>query len=109
MLYQLSYVRLEGAHDTTGPRVLRNGSSEGCPNGCLLTTICMKSDVRRAATARRSQEVSALGFTQLTRREEGQTMAEYAVILGVITPVLLLLFARCPTRSSPGSRLSSAS
>jgi Flp pilus assembly pilin Flp len=26
------------------------------------------------------------------RREAGQTMAEYAVILGVITPVLVLLF-----------------
>jgi Flp pilus assembly pilin Flp len=39
------------------------------------------------------QEVSALGFKQLTRREDGQTMAEYAVVLGVITPVLVLLFA----------------
>ena len=29
---------------------------------------------------------------QAIRREEGQTMAEYAVILGVITPVLVLLF-----------------
>jgi len=39
------------------------------------------------------QEVSALGYRQLTGREDGQTMAEYAVILGVITPVLVLLFA----------------
>jgi Flp pilus assembly pilin Flp len=30
---------------------------------------------------------------QAIRREEGQTMAEYAVVLGVITPVLVLLFA----------------
>ena len=30
---------------------------------------------------------------QSIRREEGQTMAEYAVVLGVITPVLVLLFA----------------
>ena len=29
---------------------------------------------------------------QAIRRETGQTMAEYAVILGVITPVLVLLF-----------------
>ena len=34
-----------------------------------------------------------MGYRQLTRREDGQTMAEYAVILGVITPVLVLLFA----------------
>jgi Flp pilus assembly pilin Flp len=39
------------------------------------------------------QEVSALGSKQLTRRDEGQTMAEYAVVIGVITPVLVLLFA----------------
>jgi Flp pilus assembly pilin Flp len=29
---------------------------------------------------------------QAIRREAGQTMTEYAVVLGVITPVLLLLF-----------------
>jgi Flp pilus assembly pilin Flp len=29
---------------------------------------------------------------QAIRREAGQTMAEYAVVLGVITPVLVLLF-----------------
>jgi Flp pilus assembly pilin Flp len=34
-----------------------------------------------------------LGFKQLSRGAEGQTMAEYAVILGVITPVLVLLLA----------------
>ena len=34
-----------------------------------------------------------MGFKQLTRRDEGQTMAEYAVVIGVITPVLVLLFA----------------
>ena len=34
-----------------------------------------------------------MGFTQLRRCEEGQTMAEYAVVIGVITPVLVLLFA----------------
>jgi Flp pilus assembly pilin Flp len=34
-----------------------------------------------------------LGFKQLRRCEEGQTMAEYAVVIGVITPVLVLLFA----------------
>jgi Flp pilus assembly pilin Flp len=39
------------------------------------------------------QEVSALGFKQLMRRDEGQTMTEYAVVIGVITPVLVLMFA----------------
>jgi Flp pilus assembly pilin Flp len=34
-----------------------------------------------------------LSVTQLRRGEEGQTMAEYAVVIGVITPVLVLLFA----------------
>jgi Flp pilus assembly pilin Flp len=34
-----------------------------------------------------------LGFEQLRRRDEGQTMAEYAVVIGVITPVLVLTFA----------------
>jgi Flp pilus assembly pilin Flp len=28
-----------------------------------------------------------------TRRDEAQTMAEYAVILGVITPAIILAFA----------------
>ena len=39
------------------------------------------------------QEVPAVGFQQLTRRQEGQTMAEYAVVIGVITPVLVLMLA----------------
>jgi hypothetical protein len=34
----------------------------------------------------------AVTVRQAIRREAGQTMAEYAVVLGVITPVLLLLF-----------------
>ena len=34
-----------------------------------------------------------MGFTQLTRREDGQTMAEYAVVLAVITPALVLVLA----------------
>ena len=34
-----------------------------------------------------------MGLTQLRRCEEGQTMAEYAVVIGVITPVLVVLFA----------------
>ena len=33
-----------------------------------------------------------MGFKQL-RRCEGQTMTEYAVVIGVITPVLVVLFA----------------
>ena len=39
------------------------------------------------------QEVSALGSILLTRRDEGQTMAEYAVVPAVITPALILAFA----------------
>jgi len=38
-------------------------------------------------------EVSVLGYRQLTRHDDGQTMTEYAVVLGVITPVLVLVFA----------------
>jgi Flp pilus assembly pilin Flp len=34
-----------------------------------------------------------LGYGQLKRRDDGQTMTEYAVVLGVITPVLVLVFA----------------
>jgi Flp pilus assembly pilin Flp len=30
---------------------------------------------------------------RMGRREEGQTMAEYAVVIGVITPFLVLTFA----------------
>jgi Flp pilus assembly pilin Flp len=39
------------------------------------------------------QEVAALGFKQPRRCEEGQTMAEYAIVIAVITPALVLLFA----------------
>ena len=31
--------------------------------------------------------------TEIVSREDGQTMAEYAVILGVITPLLVLALA----------------
>jgi Flp pilus assembly pilin Flp len=34
-----------------------------------------------------------LGLKQLMRREDGQTMSEYAVVLAVITPVLVLALA----------------
>ena len=34
-----------------------------------------------------------MGSILLTRRDEGQTMAEYAVVLAVITPALILAFA----------------
>jgi Flp pilus assembly pilin Flp len=34
-----------------------------------------------------------LSPTQLRRREEGQTMAEYAVVLAVITPAIIIAFA----------------
>jgi Flp pilus assembly pilin Flp len=34
-----------------------------------------------------------MGYRQLMHREDGQTMAEYAVVLAVITPALILMFA----------------
>jgi Flp pilus assembly pilin Flp len=34
-----------------------------------------------------------VGSIPLTHREDGQTMAEYAVVLAVITPALILVFA----------------
>jgi len=40
-----------------------------------------------------AQEVLALTRLRLLRREEGQTMAEYAVVIGVITPIIVLAFA----------------
>jgi len=50
-----------------------------------------RSDERLAAT-RPSGGGVRLPRTHSRRRQQGQTMAEYAVILGVITPVLVLLF-----------------
>ena len=49
--------------------------------------------MRRAATTRPVSRRYRLSFKQLRRSDEGQTMAEYAVVIGVITPVLVLLFA----------------
>jgi Flp pilus assembly pilin Flp len=54
------------------------------------------SEIGRAACGHHPPgllEVSAMGFRQLTRRDDGQTMAEYAVVLGVITPALVIVFA----------------
>jgi Flp pilus assembly pilin Flp len=34
-----------------------------------------------------------MGAVSLLRREDGQTMAEYAVVLAVITPVIVASFA----------------
>jgi Flp pilus assembly pilin Flp len=39
------------------------------------------------------QEVLALTRFRPLRREDGQTMAEYAVVIGVITPIIVLAFA----------------
>jgi Flp pilus assembly pilin Flp len=38
----------------------------------------------------RRADFSVMAFS---RREEGQTMAEYVVVLAVITPIVLLAFA----------------
>jgi Flp pilus assembly pilin Flp len=52
----------------------------------------------RATIDERCAASTVSGGVRVTRfairsREEGQTMTEYAVILGVITPVILLAFA----------------
>jgi Flp pilus assembly pilin Flp len=91
MLYQLSYVRL--APLTIPPGRAANGSSEGWPPARLLTTIRANRTCGVRPPPARSAGGIALGFKQLRRCEEGQTMAEYAVVIGVITPVLVLLFA----------------
>jgi Flp pilus assembly pilin Flp len=43
-------------------------------------------------SAGRGADLSAM-TPSCWRREEAQTMAEYAVILGVITPIVVLAFA----------------
>jgi Flp pilus assembly pilin Flp len=48
---------------------------------------------RRAVCGPAVQEVLALTRFRLLRREDGQTMAEYAVVIGVITPIIVLAFA----------------
>ncbi len=40
-----------------------------------------------------ASDMPACGRLFRWRREEAQTMAEYAVILGVITPIVILAFA----------------
>jgi Flp pilus assembly pilin Flp len=49
-----------------------------------------KIDERHAARAVQEVPVTRL---RITSREEGQTMAEYAVVLGIITPILVLALA----------------
>ena len=90
MLYQLSYVRLRA---TLPPAGRGNDSSQAWPRAGFRPTKGANPDVRLAATTRLLQEVSALGSIPLTRREEGQTMTEYAVVLAIITPALILVFA----------------
>jgi Flp pilus assembly pilin Flp len=91
MLYQLSYVRL--TRPTIPPVQGANDSSEGSSSARLLTTIQANRTRGVRPPPARSAGGSALSFRQLRRGEEGQTMAEYAVVIGVITPVLVLLFA----------------
>jgi Flp pilus assembly pilin Flp len=91
MLYQLSYVRLTPL--TIPPERSANGSSEGWPTQRLRTTIRANRTRGVRPPPARSAGGIALGFEQLRRGDEGQTMAEYAVVIGVITPVLVLLFA----------------
>jgi Flp pilus assembly pilin Flp len=91
MLYQLSYVRLGfSRYHRAGPLMAhrRDGRRRGDRR--------RYEQIGRAGCSHHplgQQEVPALGFTQLRRCEEGQTMAEYAVVIGVITPILVLLFA----------------
>jgi Flp pilus assembly pilin Flp len=53
----------------------------------------MRPESERRVRPRPFMEVSALTDIRMRRRQEGQTMAEYAVVLGVITPFLVLAFA----------------
>ena len=85
MLYQLSYVRVRATTIPPAP-VAANGSSEGCPNGVPSDDDSEQIGRAAAAATRRLAGGVCLGLRQATRREEGQTMTEYAVVLGVITP-----------------------
>jgi Flp pilus assembly pilin Flp len=94
MLYQLSYVRAP-VNDTTARRVYlrramaRKGDWRRKPFG----RRCDQDRDERHAATRPSAGGVRLTSTRPRRRQQGQTMAEYAVILGVITPVLVLLFS----------------
>ena len=47
---------------------------------------------RTCGTVPAVEEVAHVSVEHLRQAEDGQTMTEYVVILGVITPVILLLF-----------------
>src|SRR5215211_124614 len=85
MLYQLSYVRA---------RIILAGDTAG------LLAALNASRTRRAA--RPETEVPMQEQALGRRRESSQTMAEYAVILGVITPGGSSSRSQCsPTRCRP--------
>jgi Flp pilus assembly pilin Flp len=52
-----------------------------------------RSATERPCAARPVQEVPRVTRTEFVSRQEGQTMAEYAVVLGVITPLLVIALA----------------
>ena len=93
MLYQLSYVRLRAP--TIPPA--RAGPPDGMTHRGDARKVALDDDVTITRTGRQRPPLMFAGGVAVTarqaiRREAGQTMAEYAVVLGVITPVLLLLF-----------------
>lgn len=91
MLYQLSYVRLAGAHDTTA--VLRPLQGQWLMRGMVEEVISADDEsTGRAGGSPPVEEVARLSIEHIRSGEEGQTMTEYVVVLGVITPVILLLF-----------------
>jgi Flp pilus assembly pilin Flp len=79
MLCQLSYVRV---------RVILSRDGEGSPPARRLA--------KRRRAARREEVVRMTRFEKL-RREDGQTMAEYGVILAVITPAIVAVLALLST------------
>jgi Flp pilus assembly pilin Flp len=92
MLYQLSYVRRreQRYHRSVRGLEARNRPEGGWQRAASLTTMRSASGERPAAPLRKLEEVTALTSHEPHRREDGQTMAEYAVALGVITPIIIL-------------------
>jgi Flp pilus assembly pilin Flp len=94
MLYQLSYVRApRQRYHRSGPALAgRQWLAWGI--GGVVGSDEDVSKIGRAACGHRPSAGGVrLTSTRPRRRQQGQTMAEYAVILGVITPVLVLLFS----------------
>jgi Flp pilus assembly pilin Flp len=83
MLYQLSYVRVRpGYRESPGW-----GMARRAPSPTMNSTGSGPPSLENRRTE------SELMLENLPRREEGQTMAEYAVTLGVITALVVAAIA----------------